>query len=179
MTPAGDPQRQRQEQALAPVSAALLASASAQAGQLIEQARIAAAALGDKARSDAASAIRAAREEGMAQAAPLAAAELSHARRKARAARLQAEQRATKELQDRIRSAITGLRNDPGYGELRDRLAGLALQAAGPGAVLSEHPAGGVLARAPGVLVDCSLSRIAQRVIDALATRICEVAGHD
>ena len=118
-----------------------------------------------------------ARAEGRAQAAPLARAEISRGQRAARATALRAELHAWDEAELRIRSAITGLKDEPGYRELRDRLAELALRAAGPGASVSEHPEGGVVARAPGLLVDCSLPRLAQRAIEALGPRITELGA--
>lgn len=172
MTPR--PLSKRQELALEPVRGALLRSASAQAAQILADARSTADALLEQARRDAASMISQAQAEGRAQAAPLARAEISRGHREARAAVLAAELRTRDELEHRIESAITGLKDEPGYHELRDGLAGLALQAAGPGATISEHPAGGVVARAPGVLVDCSLPRLAQQVIEALGPRVSE-----
>lgn len=179
MTPsAGRPDR-RQELAIAPVRAALLRSSRAQAEQIRAAATRAADVLIGQARIDAAGRIRQARDEGRSQAAPLALAELSRARQQARAITLQAGRRFQAELEGRITAAITGMKDEPDYGELRDRLAELALRTAGPGAVISEHPQGGVVARAPGVLVDCSLPRLAQRVIGALAARIRDVDEHD
>ena len=175
MTPR--PLGRRQELALAPVRAALLHSASAQAAQILADARRAADTLREQARRDAASMISQAQAEGRAQAAPLARAEISRGHREARAAVLGTELRARGELEHRIESAITGLKDEPGYNELRDGLAELALQAAGPGATISEHPAGGVVARAPGVLVDCSLPKLAQQVIEALGPRVRELGA--
>jgi len=175
------PQRQtlggRQESALAPVRAALLRDASAEAEKLLASARGAADTLIEQARHDALSKISQARDEGRAQAARLARAELSRGRREARAIVLGAELRAQSEAEDRIRSAIAGLKDEPGYASLRDRLAELALQVAGPGATVNEHRAGGVVARAPNTLVDCSLPRLAQRAIAALGPRISELSG--
>ena len=175
MTPR--PLGRRQELALAPVRAAMLRSASAQAARILADARAAAGALLEQASRDAASMIGQAQAEGRAQAAPLARAEISRGQREARAAVLAAESSARGELEHRIESAITGLKDEPGYHELRDGLAGLALRAAGPGAMVSEHPAGGVVARAPGVLVDCSLPRLAQQVIEALGPQVSELGA--
>jgi vacuolar-type H+-ATPase subunit E/Vma4 len=167
----------RQELALAPVRAALLRDASAEAERLLASARGAADALLEQARRDAVSKISHAREQGRMQAAQLARAELSRGRREARAIELGAQLHARADVERRIRTAIMGLKDEPGYGELRARLAGLALQAAGPGAAVSEHPEGGVVARGPGALVDCSLPRLAQRAIAVLDSRIRELGG--
>jgi len=164
-----------QQAALAPVRAAMLRRAGAQAQELVGDAHRAAGALLAQARAAAADAVTRAQQEGRARAAPLAAAERHRGRRQARAILLAAELRASDELAGRIRAAVLGLRDEPGYGELRDRLAALAGRAAGPGAAVSEHPAGGVIARAPGVLVDCSLPRLAERAVEALNPRIREL----
>ncbi len=175
MTPRQKSLGSRQDQALAPVRAALLDGASAEAGKLVAGARSAAAALLTQAQQDAAVRISQARDEGRTQAAQLVRAELSRGHREARAVVLGAQLRAEAEAEGRIRSAITGLKDEPGYATLRERLAGLALQAAGPGAAVTEHPAGGVLASAPDLLVDCSLPTLAARAITALAPRIREL----
>jgi vacuolar-type H+-ATPase subunit E/Vma4 len=163
-----------QQAALDPVRAAMRRRATAEAEAIVATARQDAAALLAQARRDAESALTEARVDGAAQAAPLAAAERNRGRREAREALLAAERAVRDEAERRIRVAVLGLRGQPGYGELAGRLAVLARAAAGPGAEVSEHPAGGVVARAPGVLVDCSLPRLAERVIDALGPQIRE-----
>jgi vacuolar-type H+-ATPase subunit E/Vma4 len=169
--------RGRQESALAPVRTALLRDAAAEADRMLADARQAADALLEQARADAVSAVSQAREEGRTLAAPLALAELSRGRREASTTLLNAELRARAELEGRIRAAIRGLRDQPGYGELLERLSELARRAAGPGATVSEHSAGGAIARRPGVLVDCSLPRLADRVIAALGQQIRELTA--
>jgi hypothetical protein len=164
-----------QQAALAPVREAMLRRAAGRADLLVADARRAAQALLTQARTDAAAAVTMAREDGQAQAEPLAVAERNRGRHDARAILLGADLLARDELADRIRAAIRGLRDQPGYPELRDRLAALAGSVAGPGATVSEHPDGGVIARAPGVLVDCSLPRLAERAIDRLGRRIREL----
>ena len=163
-----------QQAALEPVRAAMQRHAAAEAESITATARHDAAALLAGARQEGESAQARAREDGMALAAPLAAAERSRGRRAARAILLAARRGLQDETESRIRAAILSLPDQPGYGELRDRLAALARAVAGPGAVVSEHPRGGVIARAPGVLVDCSLPRLAERVILALAPQIRE-----
>jgi vacuolar-type H+-ATPase subunit E/Vma4 len=169
------PLSRRQQAALEPVSAAMLRRATAEAEAIIAAARRDAAALLAAARRDAEAALGQARADGLARAAPLAAAERSRGRRAARETLLAAEGGLRHETERRIRAAVLGLRDQPGYGELRDRLTALSRAAAGPGAVVSEHPAGGVVARAPGVFVDCSLPRLADRVIGDLSPQISEL----
>ena len=167
----------RQQAAVEPVSAAMLRRATAEAETILATARRDAAALLAAARRDAKAAIGQARADGIAQAAPVAAAERSRGRHAARQTLLVAERGLRHEAERRIRAAVLGLRDQPGYGELRDRLTALSRTAAGPGAVVSEHPAGGVVAHAPGVFVDCSLPRLADRVIGDLGPQISELCA--
>ena len=167
----------RQQNALEPVSAAMLSRASAEAEAITAAARRDAAALLAAARRDADAGLRQARADGKAQAAPLAAAERSRGRRAARETLLAGERGVRDEAERRIRDAVLRLRGQPGYGELRGRLAGLCRSAAGPGAQVEEHPAGGVVGRAPGILVDCSLPRLADVVIGRLGEQIRELCA--
>jgi hypothetical protein len=167
--------RRRQETALAPVRAVLLREAAAEADRVLGDARHVTRAQLAQASADAAAAVSRARAAGRAQASPVAAAELSRGRREARRIVLDAESRARADLEGQVRAAIGGLRHEPGYGELRARLSDLARRAAGPGAIVSEHPGGGVVAGRPGVLVDCSLPRLAERAIGVLGPRITEL----
>jgi len=165
----------RQELALAPIRAALLRDASAEAERIVAGACGAADALLEQARRDAVSKISQAREEGRMQAAQLVRAELSRGRRGARAIELGTQLQTRADAERRIAAAIMSLKDEPDYGEWRARLAELALQAAGPGAAVSDHPEGGVVARGPGVLVDCSLPRLARRAMAVLGPRIREL----
>ncbi|MGO8958265.1 MAG: hypothetical protein ACLQFR_12975 [Streptosporangiaceae bacterium] len=169
--------RRRQDAALAPVRAVLLRDAAAEADRVLADARNAARAKVEQARADAAGAINRAEAEGRAQVAALALAELSRGRREARRILLDAESRARAQLAGQIRSALINLRYQPGYGELRAKLVELARRAAGPGATVTEHHYGGVVASAPGVFVDCSLPRLAERVIEILGPQLNELSA--
>jgi hypothetical protein len=158
--------------ALEPVRADLLRHAAREAGAALTRARQEAAAMIAAASGDAEAAVAAAAQDGAAQALPVAAAELSRSRRAVRSAALGRETRMRDELAWRIRQAVCALRDDPDYPQFRDRLAELARRTAGPDAVVSEHPDGGVIARAGGVVADCSLPRLADRAVAALGTRI-------
>lgn len=167
---------QRQEAALAPVQAQLLRDAVAASRRIVADARFAAEAQVAAARGRADGLVARAEADGQAAAAVLAAAELGRGRQAARAVLLDADRRAYDALADRIRSAVRGLRDEPDYGEIRERLATLARSVAGPGASVREHPDGGVLAEGPGVTVDCSLARLADLVVAALGPKIRELA---
>jgi hypothetical protein len=158
--------------ALAPVRAALLRRAREQAAEITSEARRQAAGAVDRAHSDAASQVTHARETGRAQAAPLAAALHAQGRRGARATLLGAQREAYEELRRRVRTSVASLRGGPGYDLLLERLRYDAGQAAGPRAVLTEAPAGGIIARAPGIVVDCSLPRLADAAVEALGDQV-------
>jgi vacuolar-type H+-ATPase subunit E/Vma4 len=161
--------------ALEPVRAWLLAAAHAEAERLVAEAAADAEGLLAGARGEADAILADARAQGIAEGSALAAAEQARARRLARRLVLEAERRAYEELRERSRAAVRALRQDPGYPALRERLARLALAAAGPGARVSEHPDGGVVAEAPGVRVDCTLDGLAERAIVALGGEVAKL----
>ena len=169
----------RQQDALEPVRAALRLQADARAGAIVRQAREEAAALLTQARSEAARAVAEAAADGRAQAGRIAAARLGLARRSAREQLLGSDLGTYDYLAGRITDAVLALRSEPGYPRLRARLAEAAARAAGPGAVVTEPQEGGAVATAPGVVVDCSLSRMAERAISALGAAmagLCDAA---
>lgn len=167
----------RQEAALEPVRAAMLRRAAHDAAQAVARARDGAAATITQAQRDADEAVARARAAGAAQARPVAMAELSRSRQVARSVALGADMAVRDEVVRKIKDAVLALRDDPEYPLLRDRLSGLAARAAGPGAVVTEHPQGGVIARAGGVTVDCSLPRLADRAVAALGAQIAALCG--
>jgi vacuolar-type H+-ATPase subunit E/Vma4 len=158
--------------ALAPVRAELLRRAREQAAGMTAGARRQAAEAVDQAHRDAARQLTQARAAGEAQAAPLAAAVRTDGRREARAILLAAQRAAYEELRERVAAEVTSLRDGPDYAPLLARLRREASQAAGPGAVLTEVPAGGIVARGPGIVVDCSLPRLADAAVAALGDRV-------
>ncbi len=162
----------RQDAALEPVRAAMLRRAEQDAAAVVAAARAVATTTVARARQDADRAVALAATDGAAQARLVAMAELSRSRQAARSMALAADVDVRGEVVAKIRAAVLALRKEPGYPLLRDRLSRLAVQAAGPGAALTEHPDGGVIAKAEGVTVDCSLGRLADRAIAALDPRI-------
>lgn len=167
--------RSRQDAALEPVRAALSHQTSSQAARMAAEATRAAAALLAQARADADSAVARASAEGAVAAESVAAADLSRSRRAARFSLLGAQESTRQYLAERIRTAVLALPDQADYPLLRDRLIAIARQAAGTGAVISDHADGGIIATAPGVVVDCSLGRLADRAIEALAARMAEL----
>ena len=158
--------------ALGPVRAHMLRRATEQAGQILADARRGADAIISQGRLSAERAVSQAREAGRREAAELAAAERSRGRSDARSVLLGARREMHEELRSRVHAAVGGLRDEPGYDQLLERLTGMARQAAGPAAVLSAPAAGGVVARSADVLVDCSLPRLADLAVEALAADV-------
>lgn len=85
---------------------------------------------------------------------------------------LTAQREALEELRARSAAAVRALRDDPCYPRLLDRLGALARAAGGADLVIEEQPDGGVLAEAPGRIVDCTLTALAARAVDALGAEV-------
>ena len=157
---------------LAPVREAMLYRAHAQAGQIIAGARRQAGDMLEQAQAQAAGNLAIASRAGQQQAVSLAAARRNRGRRDAQAILLRAQRDAYDLLQAKVRAAVTGLRYEPGYEQMKGRLTELAVGLAGPGATVTEHPDGGVVARTPEVVVDCSLPRLADAAVAALGPQV-------
>ncbi len=163
--------------ALAPVRAALLRAAREQAATTTARARRDAAALLASARRDAAAAVAQGRADGQAEARPLVAAQLSRGRQEPRSQLLRARRDAYDQLRQQVLAGVAALPGEPGYRALLDRLTKAALAAAGPGATASPHPDGGVIATAPGVVVDCSLPTLASQAVEAISAELGSLWG--
>jgi vacuolar-type H+-ATPase subunit E/Vma4 len=161
--------------ALAPVRAHVLRAARAEAERIIAQARIQAATVVQNARRGADEAVELAEAQGRADGALAAAAERSRGREQARSIVLGAEREAREELCGQVLAVVSGLRAEPGYGQLLIRLTSMAARAAGPDATVTVQPAGGVVARSRGVVVDCTLPRLAGLAVDALGDQVREL----
>ena len=164
-----------QATALAPVRAHLLDAARAEADRIVGRARAEAAAIVRDARRDADQAVSLAAAQGRADGALAAAAERSQARERARSIVLGAQRQARDDLRGQVLAAVAGLRAEPGYERLQARLTDMAAAAAGPGATITADPAGGVVALSRGVVVDCTLARLANLAVDALGDEVREL----
>ena len=163
------------EAGLAPTRARMLRDAADQATQILADARREANAIAAQARQDAERTVSLAGAAGRAQAVPQAAAVRRQAGRDARSALLGAQREAYGELRARVRAAVDGLRSEPGYERLLEALTKMARLEAGSGATVAVSEDGGVVARSPGVLVDCSLPRLADLAIEALHREVQEL----
>jgi len=164
-----------QAAALAPVRSAMLDAAGREARRVVAAARAEADAVTRDARLAAARAVQAGVSAGQARGVVLAAAERSQGRARAQAIVLGAREAALDRLREQIRTAVAGLRDEPGYPQLVARLSGLAAAEAGPGAAVGTHPEGGVVARSRRVVVDYSLPRLAELATQALGGRVREL----
>ena len=143
-----------------------------EADRIVEQAHAEAAAIVRQARRSADEAVALAWTRGQADGAQAAAAERSRGREQARLILFGAQREAHEELRGQVLAAVGGLRDEPGYEQLLARLTTMAGRAAGPGAIITVDPAGGVVARSRQALVDCSLPRLADLAVDALGDRV-------
>ena len=128
-----------------------------------------------RARHDAAETVDRARARGEADAVAASAAERSRGRDQARSIMLGAQREAYQDLRAQVLTAVDGLRTESGYQELLSRLTTLATRAADPGAAITVQPEGGVLARSDGIVVDCTLPRLADRAVDELGDQVREL----
>jgi len=161
--------------ALDPVRAYLLCEARAEADRIAEEARGMAAAILRQARRAADEAVALAVAEGRADAALATAAEQARSREQARSIVLGAQREAYEELCAQVLTAAGGMRDEPGYRRLLSRLTTMATRAAGPDAATAVQPEGGVVARSCGIVVDCTLPRLADVAVDELGDQVREL----
>jgi vacuolar-type H+-ATPase subunit E/Vma4 len=160
---------------LGPVRERMLRSARIEADRILAEAHSQAASILRQARRSAEEAVEQAGAQGQADSVPAAAAERSRGREQARSIALGARREAHEELLARVLAAAAGLRDEPGYERLLGRLTAMAAEAAGPDPAIAVQPAGGVEARSGGVVVDCTLPRLAALAVDALGDRVREL----
>jgi len=148
---------------LEPLEQALIrranATADAARADAEEQARATTAA----AEQQAEALLAQARAEGEADAAELQAADLGRSRREARGILLAAQRAVYDELRSRAQAAARTLLADP---EQQRPLVALVQAQLGPHATVRDHPAGGVIAEAPGGRrIDASVDVLVERVL--------------
>lgn len=157
--------------ALAPVRAALLAAARAQA----EQTRARAEADATRTLADAQAAAARIREEarasGRAGGLAAAASQRNRAHREARAGVQRAHREAYQRLQAAAREQVARLAAEPDYPQLYRRLAAAVTRALGQEATVREAESGGVVGEAPGRRVDLSLASFADRAVRTVVGR--------
>jgi vacuolar-type H+-ATPase subunit E/Vma4 len=161
--------------ALEPVRQRLRRDAEEEAHRLRAAAREQAAVIIAQAQQNATAALATAAAQARATADPVTAAELRRARDSARSAVLTAQRAACDELRGRVRRAVAALPAEQGYDELLHRITRLAERAAGPDAEVTLAPGGGVVAHRAGVVVDCSLPRLADLAVSELGQAVTDL----
>jgi len=161
--------------AIAPVRAHMLREARMEAGRIVKQAHAEAAAIVRQARHSADEAVALAWARGQADGAQAAAAERNRGREQARSILFGAQREAHEELRGRVLAAAVGLRDEPGYERLLSQLTAMAVHAAGHDATITVQPTGGVVARSRGLVVDCTLPKLAVLAVDALGGEVREL----
>jgi hypothetical protein len=109
-----------------------------------------------------------ARRAGAADAAAVIADERAQVRRSARAVVLHAHREAYDGLRCAARTAVSRLRDEPGYSGARDRLVAHARERLGPQATIRDTDGGGIVAEVPGRRLDLSLRTFAERAVDTV-----------
>lgn len=160
--------------ALAPVRAALLAAARADAADVLRNAESRRSELLERARRTAEELVADARATGEAAAQASVGVRLAQSRREARSSVLSAQRELYDELRLRCRAAASALTGTAEYEGLRRQLIDKARRELGPEAVVEESPDGGIVASAGTERVDLSLPALADRALDRSGA---EVAG--
>lgn len=158
--------------ALAPVRAALLERARADAARTLSDAQRDADALLGGARAEAEALLDSARARGAEEAAAVLAAERAHARRSVRAAELQVRREAYDELRERTAARLRERCAGPGGPALAARMAEHVRAVLGPDALIGAVPGGGVRGHLDGRFADCSVEALAERAVEALGPEV-------
>ncbi|GAB2784046.1 hypothetical protein GCM10027073_16010 [Streptomyces chlorus] len=162
----------RMPDALHPVRTGLLRAAHADAEALLARVELETAARLDQARAEAGAILDDARRQGEADGADAARGLLVKARRKARSRTLPARREAYETLRREAAERVRELRRTDGYASLRELLEQRARTLLGPGAAVTEHADGGVVAQGPGRRVNLSLTALAERALDGLGAEV-------
>ena len=166
------PSQTSAQEPLQPVKQALLATARADAERLLADADAEATASVSRAEAEADRIRTAARAQGAADAEAVLVAERARARRRARAQVLGAQREAYDDLRVRVARALPELRASAGYAAWQDAVRRQVQEMLGEGAVLAEHPDGGVVGEAPGRRVAVTLTALADEAVDALGADV-------
>ncbi|WP_439657894.1 hypothetical protein ACSHWB_36670 [Lentzea sp. HUAS TT2] len=159
----------RQQDALAPVRAALLTRARADAERELAAARLDADATLASARAEARTILGKAARAGRADAVSSIAAEHEKARRAARRLELNAQREIYDELHRRVTDAVALAFAEPGR---RDDLVSMIRAELGAGATVRDAARGGATGEAAGRVVDLGVEAVADRAVDALGDEV-------
>jgi vacuolar-type H+-ATPase subunit E/Vma4 len=159
---------------LAPLRDALLAAARGRAAGVQAEAAAQVESQLAAAREEADAHVVRARAEAQRQAELETQRRLSSGRRDAQGRVLRAREAAYESLRKEAIGAALGLRAEPGYEALLDRLEADARGRLGPGATIQRDPAdaGGVIARDGQRRIDATLPALVERALDELGPEV-------
>ena len=157
--------------ALAPVRAALLARARAEAEAAVRAAQEEANRTLAEGDAQARALVEQGRREGAADAEAALATERSRTRRRCRGLVLRAQRAAYDALRAATQEQVAGLRDDPAWPAMRAGLAVRARHLLGPAAELAEVP-DGVVARDGPRSADLTLSSLADARLEGLGPEV-------
>lgn len=166
------------DEALAPVRAALLATAETRADAIRQDAEEQARAVVAAAHDEAARIIAAAASEGETSARADAALRSARVRRQAHELVLAQQAALRRELARQVREAAVDLRQDASYPTLLATLTQRCRAVLGAEAVVTEDPAGGVVGQAGSRTLDLSLPALAARTLDAMSPQVSRLWTH-
>jgi len=154
------------DSALDPVRAEILRRAQEDAEHILEAARADARGEHDRAAAEGAALTARAIAAGRGRAAARLAAARRTATQVSRANLLAAQRRAYEQWRAAGTAAVLELRSEPDYPRLRDELRATAIRLLGPQAIIAEDPAGGLIARGGGRILDLTLNAVAAHALD-------------
>jgi vacuolar-type H+-ATPase subunit E/Vma4 len=157
---------------LAPVREALRAAAEAEAAEVLARAEAEVAGLLEDAHRESARIRADAAAEGAAVARGSAALRSARTRREAHEIVLARQSQVYTALVSGVRTAASALRTEPRYPDLLDRLSDRARALLGPLAVVTESPAGGIVAERGSRRLDLSLPSVAESTLETMASEV-------
>lgn len=156
--------------ALSDLRAHLAAAAAAAAGDIERTAEADVRAELERAEADAAATTARAAELGRRRGTAAVAAAAHRAASRRRGEILAARREADERFRSAATAAVLHMADEPGYPAILDGLRATAIALLGPDTVVTEDPAGGLIAHTGGRLLDLRLATIAVRAIDRVAT---------
>lgn len=162
---------------LAPVRAALVGDAEAEADRILSSAKSSADDVVAEATAQADAEVERARHRAELAAQANAEQVLARVRSEGHRAVLVSQQQLRQRLIDEVHASVEELRNDPRYPALVDHLEALARTQLGDEAVIEHVPAGGIVAEANGRRVDYRLTALVDRALETLDDEVAALWG--
>jgi vacuolar-type H+-ATPase subunit E/Vma4 len=156
--------------ALAPLRAALVANARADADRVVTAARVRADQHVAAALTAAAARVAEARARAEADTASALAGEAARVRQQGRALLLAARRAVYDELRRRTHEAVRSLRDEPAYAGLRSAVENTGIARLGSGAISRESRDGGCIVEAPGMRIEATLDALADWALETVST---------